>query len=330
MNKNDITSSNEASLQNNDSQSDVYHSDIECDKCQSNKVIESQPKGAEVILMSFLPRRVYQCEHCHHRFWSIEALFDYPRRSWTWAIVFLVVVLAIVLKYQFAISSQSKPNGNIGLNQQLELTPQFEPSLPTPLDEIPNAETDQIEASNSEQVSTPSIDQVANIGITTDDALTPEQLQAKLEVAKAQADHASRLSQHRQVLLNNELNKDQQALESILRVDIKYRIDRWRNAWQAGQADYYLSFYSDKFIPASNLPFDDWVAQRKQRIVPSKKIELKLTDYHVQFSEQNMRSTVEFDQEYRSGSYFDRSRKQLILVKEQQDWKIISEIELSN
>jgi uncharacterized protein YchJ len=70
---------------------------------------------------------------------------------------------------------------------------------------------------------------------------------------------------------------------------------------------------------------DAWRQQRIARETPGKNIELKLSKFQVQFTQQNKQSVVSFDQEYQSKNYKDISRKELIFTSRGDQWYIIGE-----
>jgi len=130
------------------------------------------------------------------------------------------------------------------------------------------------------------------------------------------------------VELISESEEDKAALESLLKSDMNDRLERWRDAWQTGLADYYLDFYSENFQPSGNLTLAEWVEQRKFRISPDKAIKIQLSNFEISFSNEMNLSTVLFDQQYSSQGYSERSRKKTIWVKEESEWKIISEAQV--
>ena len=151
-----------------------------------------------------------------------------------------------------------------------------------------------------------------------------------LNNAKTQSQRSSVAQQKNLERLEKAIDEDKGALESLVKVELNYRVERWSEMWQSGLVDYYLGFYSKDFQPNKGLSFDAWVEQRKKRINPEKKIEIKLSSFDVSFSNDMKRSVMIFDQLYSSHSYSEKSRKKLVWVKEADEWKIVSETELSN
>lgn len=120
------------------------------------------------------------------------------------------------------------------------------------------------------------------------------------------------------------LEVDPQEFRSLMKVDINYLIEQWRQAWQSGDSETYLSFYSSQFMPSGDKSYSSWLQQRKRMVVPSKQITLVLSNFDVVLDDNNQQSIVSFDQEYTSSTHTDKSRKQLTLIKETH-WRIIAE-----
>jgi len=162
------------------------------------------------------------------------------------------------------------------------------------------------------------------------DQLSPEQRAALLLQAKSESEAAEQLSQARVEQLESVLLPVGDELESLVKVEVGYIVDRWREAWAIGNVDDYLISYGTNFVPASDLSLDDWKQQRRSRVNPQKRIELSLSEFDISMSDSLDQATVDFNQGYESGSYVENSRKRLILEKEDGTWKIISERELQD
>lgn len=313
---------------------------LDCPNCGANRVVVRRPHGAEWLLVLLLPRALLQCLHCYHRFAMPEGLFDRSLR----AIIWVTVLIGLVLVVFFMWSPADKATNDAA---ELQIDSQFTPSSEQPSDAhidrvispatkivpISEEEADAFASQNNSLLaSNGSSTASTNLPEPGLDAvkLKPQELEQQVALAKAQSEEAERLNQERKKLLQTSLARDPEELESLLRTEVSYRIYSWRDAWQAGQIDEYLAFYSQNFQPNNELTLEQWKARRKQRVSPSKKIELELRDFEVSFDEQSRYCTVVFDQFYRSGTYSETSRKQLVFVKEWHDWKIVSEVELHN
>jgi len=121
---------------------------------------------------------------------------------------------------------------------------------------------------------------------------------------------------------------DPQEQVSLLKVDINYMIEQWQEAWQTGDTDRYLSFYSDQFSPSSGLTLAAWRQQRQERVSTDNPITLELSEFEVVLAEDNKKATVSFDQIYQSSDFQEQSRKELVLLKDE-EWRIVAERELN-
>lgn len=121
---------------------------------------------------------------------------------------------------------------------------------------------------------------------------------------------------------------DPQEQASLLKVDINYMIEQWQDAWQSGDAERYLSFYSETFTPSGDLSRVEWRSQRQTRVSPANPIALSLSNFEVVLEDDNQKAMVSFDQLYESSKHQEQSRKELVLVKDE-EWQIIAERELN-
>jgi len=107
---------------------------------------------------------------------------------------------------------------------------------------------------------------------------------------------------------------------------VKDIIINWANAWQNKNLDEYFTFYSDEFT--SNY-FDDhelWKKDRTKRITSKSNIKIEVNDFSVTFEiEKNEIAIAKFQQSYISDSYNDTVIKKLTLIKNKNEWEIISE-----
>lgn len=275
-------------------------STLVCAKCGANKVAHSRPKGLDNLYMRFVPRSPYRCMRCYSRFWKSEGLFDNRKRVWTLG---LIVCAAIALSVYLTMSGQSKAGSQNSTSDS----------------NVVNASSDSNEESGQRAFEDPLREAARQAAI--EDQLALADIKPDSSGEDVAATFAARMSKS--------LSPDRAELESLAKVEVSYLVEQWRNAWEAGVSDVYLSYYSDKFTPGSGQSLTQWQKQRRLRVVPSKNIELALEDFNVSFDDDIENSTVTFGQLYRSGDYSERSRKQLVLSKEQEVWKIISEAEIN-
>lgn len=101
-------------------------------------------------------------------------------------------------------------------------------------------------------------------------------------------------------------------------------VNEWAAGWSSGNADRYLSFYSERFVPESKTNFTKWAEQRRQRITPDQGIQVQVMDVQaVSISPQQAELT--FSQFYVSKTLRARSKKQLSLEQQNGQWLIVRE-----
>ena len=298
-----------------------------CKKCSSPHVVESQSRSIEGLIKAIIPCNVHRCLDCYHRFWAFESLFSNASRVWVLVFVSLIVVTSVF----FSVQQASQSN----LNRKAEFIP-FETSEPNSLESNSlgsNSETAQVDSDDAD------VGDVGNIRALLKDADIVESNEpdtllksvidsaGEVEVIEAKFQSEKIISKSEESIkrLESAVDEDQQALASLLKVDINYRIEGWRKSWQAGLVNDYLSFYSPSFKPNNGLSNKAWQAQRKLRVSPSKKITLSLSDFDVEVMDENKRAVAIFTQSYSSPTYSEVSRKKLVLLNEEGNWNISSE-----
>ncbi len=98
----------------------------------------------------------------------------------------------------------------------------------------------------------------------------------------------------------------------------------WAVGWSSGNAERYLSFYSERFVPESKTDFTTWADQRRQRITPDQGIQVQIEDAQVISSTPQL-AELTFRQFYVSKSLKARSTKQLSLEQQNGQWAIVRE-----
>jgi uncharacterized protein (TIGR02266 family) len=98
----------------------------------------------------------------------------------------------------------------------------------------------------------------------------------------------------------------------------------WAAAWANQDPETYLEFYSRDFQPAGGLSREAWEAQRWERLTAPRSIEVELSEMDVSLGD-NDRMNASFVQEYRSDRHSDVVNKNLDLVLEDGQWKIVKE-----
>ena len=98
----------------------------------------------------------------------------------------------------------------------------------------------------------------------------------------------------------------------------------WAQAWSAQDADTYLSFYAPDFRMPENLTRESWEQQRRERLTTPRSIQVTLSDIEVDIIDKTT-ARVRFLQSYQSDTFGDRSRKALLMRKQDVGWKILEE-----
>lgn len=327
----DLNSGGNTSSPNaHDDQSSSASLGVECTKCGATKVAHSRLQPLDDFKMRFIAKRPYRCLHCYHRFWITEKITSNHKRIWTLAVIAALIIL--LLLSLLAVSSESKlgepsnvsvPEFNSPATPDDESSPSLASLINMPQENSVGEVTANVQAKVQVASKVPQA-----LESSADELLTPEQKARRLLLAKQESEVAERVSQARIEQLEKALLPAEDELESLVKIEVGYVLERWREAWSKGDADAYLLNYSGDFTPANDLTLDAWIASRKYRVKPEKNISVELNDFDIAMLEELGSGVVEFNQRYQSGNYIENSRKRLELVKEQGSWKIVSEIEL--
>ena len=121
---------------------------------------------------------------------------------------------------------------------------------------------------------------------------------------------------------------EKQELHSLMRININYVIEQWRLAWEEGDLDRYLAYYSDHFTPSGGVSMEDWALEKEYSIHEQNSATISLSNFEVVLVEDDQIAIVDFDQLYTANDVRQETRKQLVLVKDDEDWRIIKEIVL--
>ena len=278
-----------------------------CRRCDSRNIVSSKYRGIERSVVSIFPANVYRCVDCYNRFWSYESLFLYKRRAIFWLSVLIFAVIITFLKIQ---KKTEYLNSELNRGAEVELFEEAQTDSPSSSASVIEIVT---ESEGADIQKKPLLDDVSMVETAGDLA----DVEDDLRPVETHAESVLRLEQA--------LTKDRVALESLLKVDMGYRIERWVDAWETGLSDYYLDFYSSSFEPQGDLSYSTWVEQRKSRVKPEKKIKIVLSNINVGFSSDMTRSVVTMDQHYQSHSFSEHIMKKMVWVKEKASWKIVSE-----
>jgi Flp pilus assembly protein TadG len=302
---------------------------LRCPKCGVNSIAYSRLQKFDPLKRRFIAKRPHRCMQCYHRFWVSEKMFANPDRVLTLAIVCVLLVLLMfkvfdvfsapeqVIRVSVVAPELNQSIAEDGSSPQSDASARVASSINMPQDQAQkNALASARAESNRELMQ------------AREESLTPDQLSRRLLLAKQQAEAATQLSQARVEQLKKVLLSADNEIESLVKIEVRYTLERWRNAWAKGDLTAYLLSYSSDFKPADDTTFEQWQSIRKSRVTPKKNIMLELNSFDLVLLEQRSLAVIEFDQRYQAGSFVDNSRKRLRLVKEQGSWKIIAEVEL--
>ncbi len=101
----------------------------------------------------------------------------------------------------------------------------------------------------------------------------------------------------------------------------------WAAAWSAQAVDLYLSFYGKKFKPVK-LSKKIWAVQRRIRIRKPRWVNVRLNDFEVRPLQKD-KAIVRLVQDYRADNYSDKTRKQFLMQRTVDGWRILSEKNLA-
>lgn len=105
-------------------------------------------------------------------------------------------------------------------------------------------------------------------------------------------------------------------------------VDIWATAWSTKNYNNYISSYSEQFTGPNGENYSDWSRLRKQRLERPGAISIRTSNLQIA-SNGPYQLRVTFDQRYSSPNYSDRVLKELILAREDADWKILRESTLA-
>ena len=104
--------------------------------------------------------------------------------------------------------------------------------------------------------------------------------------------------------------------------DVRTQVIEWSRAWQSRDIDRYMSFYSRSFRSKA-FDYQGWQEQKSLAFKNSANIQVDISDLWV-FIEKKQ-AVVSFVQRYDNQGNLEVGEKTLILVNENDTWKIVSE-----
>ena len=100
-------------------------------------------------------------------------------------------------------------------------------------------------------------------------------------------------------------------------------LERWRDAWDAGDVETYLDSYAPQRSPRAGLDRGAWERQRRARVTPQRDISVSIDDLRIEVD--GARAVTRFEQTYRARSYADRTSKRLSWERQDGRWRIVEE-----
>lgn len=312
-----------------------------CPKCGATKVAKSRAYRSDRIVMKLLRRRPYRCLRCYNRFWHAEFVSTGARRRRTWTIlgVFILAFLLFIFFGGFGFSADWLQNNSTTISspQNTRTTNEWLRNQVKSSDgQARQRKLIEVSGFQPPRSAKPEIQQLFQAG------LSHRKIKGKLGAAKVLAVNTlepdtSEPLEENQIAptdLKDANAEPQQAEKSLsdrdrLEADIQSMLEQWRRAWENGDSERYLEFYSHNFRPASGIPLERWQQQRIERVIPSKRIRLGLRNISIAYEDDQGVAVVSFTQDYYSANYTDTTRKQMRLSKIANRWYIVTEQELS-
>ena len=121
------------------------------------------------------------------------------------------------------------------------------------------------------------------------------------------------------------VNQVAAATPDLWREQVRKTVDDWAQVWAQQNAKAYLEHYSDDFRTPQGYSLTSWRNLRRERVSSPKYIKVKLSDFDIRLAGDGSLAIAYFVQEYRSNTVNDKVDKLLVLKRNNQQWKIISE-----
>ncbi len=104
---------------------------------------------------------------------------------------------------------------------------------------------------------------------------------------------------------------------------VRAAVFAWRDAWQARDIPAYLAHYAADFRPGRGWSRAQWERYRRRVIGKARNIHIAIENLTVE--RQGSRAVARFHQRYQASNYRDETDKELVLQREQGEWKIVAE-----
>ncbi len=108
------------------------------------------------------------------------------------------------------------------------------------------------------------------------------------------------------------------------RTEVTEAVQRWARAWAQREVDGYAAAYEPDFKGTTGAgSHAAWIAQRRERILSKRKIEVEVSDLKIDL--RGSQAEVRFTQRYRGDELRATNRKRLLLVQQGSAWLIREE-----
>ncbi|MCD6580715.1 MAG: hypothetical protein J7K90_02835 [Desulfuromusa sp.] len=117
---------------------------------------------------------------------------------------------------------------------------------------------------------------------------------------------------------------ESKSLSGAERDVIFHELLRWLDSWSEQNPVAYFSHYSDQYRPELGNSREEWLHNRKSRLLRPDWIKVEIQEVSIRQLAEN-RVQVKFQQHYRSDFYQDQIWKSLNLINENEGWQILTE-----
>lgn len=273
------------------------HVQKRCGRCRSIEVSRSRLRAGESFVVPLTGYRPYRCLDCYQRSWS---KYSRIQTQIGFGIALLIFIVAIYL----VLIAVPKSTENVRIVVQ---------------NKSPNVQSEIVASSKVDAIKEGLNGDVINNARVAESTKLEEidvgyeakiRFEAKKEVTTVQA------GQHE--MLPGKGREENLAL-------IEKEFERWRNAWQKGDADVYLSLYGKDFIPEGTESKIAWKSRRVKSLTKLVEREIIVSDLDLSLSEDVGSADLNFVQTYLSANFSDKVQKRLVVRKEGDDYKIVKE-----
>jgi len=106
-------------------------------------------------------------------------------------------------------------------------------------------------------------------------------------------------------------------------MQLREQLDAWARAWSRQDMKAYLAAYARDFQPPAGMNRTQWEADRQLKITSKKRIQVEITQLRISWREQE--ATAQFRQAYESDNLKVVSRKTMVWVLRDGQWRILRE-----